>query len=228
MSDRPMNRRRFFREGIFELLRPLADVVEPLAEAAKQLGELEKIGQPAPPTPSYGYTPPATQPVLRPPGALSEDSFMNVCSRCGDCMRVCPAQCIIMDSTGAKAGGGPYIDADYKPCILCEGLVCNSSCPTGALVPTLLENVKMGLAEWHQDTCLRHNGDSCTVCIDKCPLGARAIRLNDSGGIEVLNPGCTGCGVCQHECPTYPKSITVAPIGNANSAQSDMDYYPRD
>lgn len=31
---------------------------------------------------------------LRPPGALAEPAFLDACTRCGDCIRACPAQCI--------------------------------------------------------------------------------------------------------------------------------------
>jgi ferredoxin-type protein NapG len=68
----------------------------------------------------------------------------------------------------------------------------------------------MGLAVWNEHLCSRTHGGDCTICVDKCPVGQTAIRLVD-GRIEVLSPGCTGCGVCQHECPTVPKSIVVAP-----------------
>ena len=35
-----------------------------------------------------------------------------------------------------------------------------------------------------------------------------AIVLKDNT-IVVKEEGCTGCGVCQYYCPTYPKSITI-------------------
>ena len=38
-----------------------------------------------------------TRNFLRPPGALDESAFAQTCSRCGDCVRVCPAQCIVID-----------------------------------------------------------------------------------------------------------------------------------
>ena len=33
------------------------------------------------------------------------------------------------------------------------------------------------------------------------------------GKIAVHEEGCTGCGVCEHACPTTPKSIAVIPAG---------------
>jgi ferredoxin-type protein NapG len=204
-ENRPMNRRRFFREGLRELLRPLANAVEPLERAAKQIGAMEDhtfAGHYVAPEPEVRW--------LRPPGALPERRFLDTCSRCGDCVRVCPAQCIRIDVTNEKGGGAPYIDVDTMPCVVCDGLLCMSTCPTGALLPTALQDITMGLAVWNEHLCVRTHGENCTICVDKCPVGASAIRLTD-GRIEVLNPGCIGCGVCQAECPTSPKSVVVEP-----------------
>jgi NAD-dependent dihydropyrimidine dehydrogenase PreA subunit len=33
----------------------------------------------------------------------------------------------------------------------------------------------------------------------------------EAGKVQVIESGCTGCGVCQHDCPTSPKSITITP-----------------
>jgi MauM/NapG family ferredoxin protein len=214
-DQRPLNRRRFFREGLRELLKPLAQSLETVAEAANQFSELEK---PAP-------KPRPPEPWLRPPGALPEQQFKETCSKCGECQRVCPAQCIQIDYSGYQGEGFPYIDVNYMPCVLCDGLLCMQNCPSGALVPTAREEIDMGTAVWHEDLCLRRQGQECTICVDRCPMGAAAIKLNDMGQVEVIEDGCTGCGVCQHDCPTYPKSITVVPrsalLGNEPRSNTD-------
>jgi MauM/NapG family ferredoxin protein len=202
--EKPVDRRRFFRMGLAELLRPLAAAAKPLERVAHQLGKLDQ---------------PDTNPIrrvplnvfLRPPGALPENQFQKTCSRCGDCVRICPAQAILLDPTGAKAGGVPYIEADIAACVVCTGLQCMSVCPTGALVPTSINDIDMGTAVWHEQTCLRTSGESCTICVDKCPLGSAAIELK-AGKVAVNPLGCIGCGVCQRDCPTSPKSIVVIPI----------------
>jgi len=43
MSDKPMDRRRFFRRGLQELIKPLADAIAPLEQVANQLGSMEAI-----------------------------------------------------------------------------------------------------------------------------------------------------------------------------------------
>lgn len=199
-DDKPVPRRRFFREGLLELFKPLARSVEPLQRVAEQLGALEEPV--APPRPTRHW--------LRPPGSLPEEQFRTQCSRCGDCVRACPAHCIKIDWSGDNGEGVPYIDPDEMSCVLCTELACMPSCPTGALQPILVDFIDMGVAVWHESTCLRSAGQDCTICVDACPVGARALVVADDGRVGVRE-GCTGCGLCQHECPTTPKSITVLP-----------------
>ncbi len=217
-ESKRVNRRRFFREGLRELLKPLARSVEPLEQAIRQMQKLEEAantlapagqkleGEPAPPRST-------ALPLvwLRPPGAIDEERLASTCTRGGECVKVCPAHAIQIDPTGAAGGGLPYIDANAMACVACDGLYCMAACPSGALVATPLTLIDMGLAVWRSGTCLRTHGDSCTLCVDKCPMGSAAIRLDASGGVEVRAEGCIGCGVCQHECPTLPKSIAVTP-----------------
>jgi ferredoxin-type protein NapG len=207
-----MDRRRFFREGLRELLRPMSRAVEPIERVAKELGNLDP--QPAPGLDPY-VSPLAPRPIdqsklLRPPGALPEEQFVETCSRCAKCVEVCPAQCIKIDPERTIARGAPYIDVNTMPCVLCTGLECMHHCPTGALVPTPLEAIDMGTAVWHEHLCVRSHGEECTMCVDHCPVGPAALELVDNR-IVVHEDGCTGCGVCQNNCPTDPKSITVTP-----------------
>jgi ferredoxin-type protein NapG len=207
--DRRVNRRSFFREGFRELLKPIVRAAEPLEQVIRQMDTAQAAVENVRRVPLSIW--------LRPPGALPENKFRETCSRCSACVNVCPAQCIKLDATGAKGNGVPYIDADAMACVVCEGLQCMHACPSGALVPTALADIDMGTAVWHQETCLRSNKEDCTICIDKCPLGAVAIELK--GNQVQVNPhGCIGCGVCQHDCPTSPKSIRVYPIAMRTQA----------
>jgi ferredoxin-type protein NapG len=220
-DDRPFNRRNFFREGLKHLLRPIQNAAGPLEEVIKQLSALDlEAGvaaehqktkdNPAPASPPVPYSLMVAVPI-RPPGALPEQKFRETCSRCGECVKVCPVHAIKIDRTGLKGAGAPYIDIDSAACVLCDGLHCMNSCPSGALVPTPIGQIDMGTAVWHEQLCLRSAGEGCTVCIDVCPIGEVAIKLNDDGKINVIEAGCTGCGACQNRCPTGPKSITITP-----------------
>ena len=206
-DDKPVPRRSFFRQGLRELLKPLAQAAEPLEEVVRQLDALDRFGA-ADPYHSPSAPIPTPEHWHRPPGALPEKQFLETCSRCGQCERVCPAQCIRIDYSGNRGNGAPFIDVDAMPCVLCDGLVCMHNCPSGALRPTPLSEIDMGTAVWNENLCLRTTGGECTICIDRCPVGTVALELRDNR-VHVNEEGCTGCGVCQHDCPTHPKSIVV-------------------
>jgi ferredoxin len=60
--------------------------------------------------------------LLRPPGAVPEDSFAGLCIRCNNCVHACPSK-IIHPDTGHEAGlagfGAPVVkfDRDYEYCL---------------------------------------------------------------------------------------------------------------
>ena len=85
-------------------------------------------------------------------------------------------------------------------------------CPSGALQIVYAEDIRIGRAVFNAETCLRTKGVACTYCVDTCPIGEEAIHLTAAGVVEVLDSGCTGCGVCQYACPTEPKSIVIEAI----------------
>jgi len=211
-DDKHVNRRRFFREGLRELLKPLGKAIEPLNEVARQFSEMDLSAT----TPLKSHAPKQTV-WHRPPGALEGKNFTDVCSRCGECVKVCPAQCIKIDTTAEKGEGAPYIEPNDMPCVMCEGLLCMHTCPTGALRPIPIQDIDMGTARWREETCVRTIGENCTICVDQCPMGTAALELNGNR-VVVKEDGCTGCGVCQHYCPTSPKSIVVTTRDARNDA----------
>jgi NAD-dependent dihydropyrimidine dehydrogenase PreA subunit len=86
------------------------------------------------------------------------------------------------------------------------------TCPSGALkLVEARSDIDMGLARWEPRACLRTQGDSCTLCVDKCPLGSTALSVGPAGEIQVHDPGCVGCGTCHFYCPAIPKAILVRP-----------------
>ena len=105
--------------------------------------------------------------LLRPPGALAEDHFLASCIKCGQCLQVCPPQ--ILHLAGISRGfgiGTPYITPREGGCLLCAGLPCVLSCPTGALAHdiSLGKDAEMGLAVIsHPDTCLSVLGENDLV-----------------------------------------------------------------
>jgi len=196
-----MDRRRFFRRGLSELLKPIAQAIAPFERVAQKIGELDG-------GPPRREIPPGLW--LRPPGAVAEKTFLQTCTRGGECVRACPAHCIKIDATGRNGAGAPYIDVNSAACVVCNGLYCMHVCPSGSLVPTSINDIDMGTAVWHEESCTRSIGSDCRICVDQCPLGDMAITVKD-GLIAVKPLGCIGCGMCQMHCPTNPKSIVVIP-----------------
>jgi ferredoxin-type protein NapG len=147
--------------------------------------------------------------VLRPPGALAPDEkFLEACSRCGDCVPVCPNECLTM-VTIQDDDRLPAIDPALKPCVLCDNLPCIAACPDGALVdPGGPERVRIGIARVDPRRCVTFRGSSCDRCYQVCPYPDRAIMM--IGGRPLVGSGaCTGCGLCESVCPEEPKAIEI-------------------
>lgn len=193
----PVDRRRFFREGLARLVNPVARIVQDRLPISL----------------------PVTRVTLRPPGALIEAEFLDTCFRCGSCADACPANAIaLMQSREERLQGTPYVDPDRQACVICDDLACMKACPSGALRRVDRFEIRMGLAEVNHDLCVRSRGENCRICVERCPLGDVAIGVESAGRIAIIDPdpsgkGCTGCGVCQQYCPTKPaRAITIVPV----------------
>ncbi|MCP4397442.1 MAG: 4Fe-4S dicluster domain-containing protein [bacterium] len=148
-------------------------------------------------------------PLLRPPGAINELSFLLKCTRCDLCLEACPHDAIVKaESQYGSAQGTPIIKPSGTPCYLCEGYPCIKACPDEALLP--VEKVRMGTAHVIQNTCLAYNGQVCDYCFDRCPLKREAIVM-ESRKPRVIEANCTGCGICEYFCPAPAKGIKVLP-----------------
>ncbi len=191
MGDQQRSARRdFFREALGRVIRPVADYVE------------------------KREAPSRVRVVLRPPGAVAESHFEQTCERSGCCVASCPAGAIIaIDGPAAGGAGTPMIDPNVGACVICDGLVCTTVCPSGALRRlTDASAIRMGVAGVYEPLCLRSSGEDCRLCVDRCPVGDEAIRLVGDGPPSVVPDGCVGCGVCQLACPTDPKAVFVRPM----------------
>ena len=147
---------------------------------------------------------------LRPPGAVEETEFLSLCTRCDECIKVCPAKAIkryqgLMD----VAVGTPVIMPRENPCVLCNGLLCIAACKEGALKPVAhADKVNMGIARINESRCLAWGGQDCQLCYIKCPLRGDAIFHED--GKPVINEEkCVGCGVCEYACHTINNTCAI-------------------
>ena len=150
---------------------------------------------------------------LRPPGAVAESDLVARCTTCGDCVVACEHEAIrLLDHTAGPLQGTPAVIPREQPCLYCADFPCIDACKEGALTR---DNLKMGTAVVAADRCLMQHGAWCDECVQKCPLGNRALRFEAGFRLVVDEEVCTGCGVCEYVCPTTPPAIRVRPLTRA-------------
>jgi ferredoxin-type protein NapG len=209
-------RRGFFAKCLSDILAPVASLIESRMEPVTDVFEgqfspssYDDDSSPMMPGLHRSMEP---QTILRPPGAGPAGEFESLCSRCGACVEACPVKCIQIDASACVGDGYPYIAPAIAPCVICDELACMKACPTGALKLVDKFSIRMGLAEVKHETCLRHHGEDCRLCLEACPIGENAIVVSANSGRVLVKPGgCTGCGMCEQACPTHPTAITVQP-----------------
>ena len=143
---------------------------------------------------------------LRPPGAVSDQDFLERCTKCGDCIDACPhhsIQKLLNDET-------PAIFPSEQPCQLCDDLPCISACEVDALVPVSgLDKVDMGVAMVSASLCTAVNG--CNACVSQCPMQALSMDFSRFA-VAVDSSRCVGCGLCQFICGTVNDQVAIRVI----------------
>ncbi len=167
--------------------------------------------------------------VLRPPGALREEKFLEKCIRCGECVSVCPTN-FLHPALFEASFDGIYTPIGVPQYGYCEDrcVRCSEVCPSGAIKgitisEKLSKPIRIGTAYIDKNRCIPWNeGKSCIVCEEVCPAieGDKAIKLvvKDVNGKkvkvpEVSNKLCIGCSICENRCPQNPPAIFVTNDG---------------
>ncbi len=129
--------------------------------------------------------------IIRPPGALAEDTFFKRCVKCGQCMRICPTN--IIQPAGFQGG----LEGLWTPILNfrtgtsgCQYncVACGHACPTAAIRPFSLKEkhgkgdfasfgpIRLGTAFVDRGRCLPWSMDKpCIVCEENCPVSPKAI-----------------------------------------------------
>jgi len=213
-KDNNVDRRDFFRHGLRNLVRTVADSVDAvkpgmLSDAGLSAEERAKKFQAQRAAEAAKHTALHQHARLRPPGALPEQSFLTYCTPCDDCFEACPVDAIVPVPEGRDDAGTPQILPSTTACGVCNEMSCITACDTGAL--QVLESVReidIGLAVFDEETCLAHKDHYCDACVSVCPVQPRAIAMLN-GTPSLVPELCTGCGLCEQFCPTWPKSVIV-------------------
>ncbi|MFQ6040044.1 MAG: 4Fe-4S binding protein [Candidatus Poribacteria bacterium] len=161
--------------------------------------------------------------IIRPPGALVEEEFVDRCIRCGECMKICPTNGL--QPTFLEAG----LQGIWTPILVprvgyCEYVcnACTQTCPTDAIVPLTEEEkkrIKIGTAYIDRSRCIPWSEyQNCLVCEEVCPIPTKAVKFKVvthkmyNGDLRrlklpiVLKDKCIGCGICENKCPVTPKA----------------------
>lgn len=180
------------------------------------------------------------RPVLRPPGAhgllrpdgsntYTDAEFLAKCIRCGSCMKVCPNNALhpALFEAGPAGLWAPMLVPRIGYCEY-DCVDCTRVCPTGALQrldEQTKKLVRIGTAFVDKERCIPWvEGRPCAKCEEFCPLGEKAIRMQEVELISgprkgktvfapfVVSDLCIGCGYCENACPVEGRAgIRVSP-----------------
>ncbi len=129
---------------------------------------------------------PAAAPI-RPPGSQPEAELLASCTRCDECLKVCPTNVLqpAVFEAGLEGMFTPRMDFTIGYCEwTCND--CGKVCPTRSIRPLELAEKQatvIGVAVIDQKTCLPWaEGTECLVCEELCPIPEKAITFGAGGG----------------------------------------------
>ncbi len=164
--------------------------------------------------------------LIRPPGALPEGMFLDVCIRCGHCMKVCPTNTLqpCFFERGIAGIWSPRLVPRLAACDqTCR--LCGTVCPTDAIRTLSLEekkHAKLGTAFIDRNRCLVwERNQLCLICDEQCPYNAIVFKWEEGYRKPyVVSNKCNGCGLCEQACPLQGASaIQVTTQGEIRLAQ---------
>jgi len=157
--------------------------------------------------------------TLRPPGAVTDEGLTARCVGCGTCLAVCPTGGLLplVQAGRLDAVFTPHLVPRVGAC-LPGCTACGDACPTGAIARITAQDkpaIQIGLAAIDRSRCLPWaRGERCLICLDICPREYKAIELRPARPGPprpfVRDGRCTGCGLCEHDCPEG--AIRVRPV----------------
>jgi polyferredoxin len=176
----------------------------------------------------------ASADLIRPPGALAEIDFLRRCTKCGQCMRVCPSRVIqpALLQAGIEGLWTPVLDATAgtSGCQV-NCVACGHVCPTAAIRPISLDErqgknafagngpIRLGTAFVDRGRCLpwaMHR--PCLVCEENCPVSPKAIFTEASFQPVRGNPFRAA----------FPAPNRIQLVGNVSlGSLATGDYYCR-
>ena len=120
--------------------------------------------------------------LIRPPGRCRRREFLQRCTACGMCIRVCPTRGLqpALWEAGLEGLWTPRLVPRLGYCES-ECTACSHVCPTEAIRPLTVEEkkqVRIGLASFDVTRCIPYAfGRECIVCEEHCPVPDKAIYV---------------------------------------------------
>jgi ferredoxin len=149
-----------------------------------------------------------------PPGADNARNFRRRCTGCQLCVSACPNH-VLHPSGRLSEFMQPHLSFERGYCRP-ECVTCSQVCPTGAIrpiTPAEKSAIQIGYPVWQKSLCVVITDKvNCDLCERKCPTAAITRIPQDASDPSSLKipikdtARCTGCGACEHLCPTRPYS----------------------
>ena len=158
-----------------------------------------------------GKPPKVASNAIRPPWTIEASKFVEQCTRCDECISLCPEKILFRGD-----GGYPEVDFKRGECTFCAK--CADACKAGAFHCFKSDTPHDICADpnkaWNLDVtinsnCLSINAVVCRACGDSCYEQAIRFKLQVGGvSIPIIDDdSCTGCGECLSICPKNAVSI---------------------
>ena len=130
--------------------------------------------------------------IILPPGAKSQEEFLNKCFNCNLCVTNCPNKIISKSNKNFSA-----VHIDYKNGF-CDSNCnkCSQICPSGAIKKLSLkekQKIRIAMASINYEKC-----SNCGTCVEACPYGAIIKNKDDKPYIDSTK--CIGCNKCKFSC----------------------------
>ncbi len=156
--------------------------------------------------------------VIRPPWSLLEHDFVELCTRCGNCLDACPEKILI-----AGRGGFPQLDFARGECSFCQA--CQRACSEPVFTST-------DQRPWFyhieiDESCLSKNGVTCVTCAEQCEVEAIHFipRVGSVPQPQVSTSACTGCGACYRPCPVRAIQLQKSQLISDKQPSQRLETY---
>lgn len=131
---------------------------------------------------------------ILPPWSVTNNEFVEQCTRCGDCLSVCETKILVNGD-----GGFPEVQFDKGECTFCRK--CVEICQQPIFRPSNEQpwSHKIEISE----NCLTQRSIECRSCQDSCPVSSIYFRFQIGSVAQpfVNIDTCNGCGACLQNCP---------------------------